>query len=453
MPGQQVNQINQQSKSQAPLVNWILQRAAVYSIADNEVKPNEEMESGTFRRSRFEHDFSQTPIHTGGLPIIQGMFWERIGDNHLKFHQEEVDHKIYKKLDEPTQPRPSSSSETQVESYPVYRRILLEDSSEKIDQSDDEYFDAIDEAYNEIDQSDDEYFDATDEGYDDLTRESPFLAHIMKHIFTPKDDGSFKRSRKDLINTLESIPLDLIPPSVKGLLEELRKNLKALETNNVALTKSQVRELNTDLDSQKLLEKLNNQVKDLIAKNPNPKNQGSGRDKNKERYAQRQQEKLQDRAKAQLLGTNITSIKTDSTESNSDNDADLPDQLHKTKTNLTTMTRSEVQQRNGVIGNIAKKGIKEVRNHQDGLVMVENYLTGQAADGRSGHAHMAGGSHTFMWDEQSGTILGIMPFHLDTKNTRHLKEGTKMKGRMLNKNDIVEIAIVDGQMYEVIPDN
>jgi hypothetical protein len=64
MTRQQVTQTHQQSKSQAPLVSGILQRAAVRRVPDNEVQPTEQAESSTFKQSRFNYDFSQVPVRS-----------------------------------------------------------------------------------------------------------------------------------------------------------------------------------------------------------------------------------------------------------------------------------------------------------------------------------------------------------------------------------------------------
>ncbi|MBW4644931.1 MAG: DUF4157 domain-containing protein [Goleter apudmare HA4340-LM2] len=79
MKGRQIGRVNQQSKGETPLVGGILQRAAVRSVADQEV------EAGTSRESRFQHDFSQMPIRRG-LPIIQAKL--KIGAVGDKYEQE-----------------------------------------------------------------------------------------------------------------------------------------------------------------------------------------------------------------------------------------------------------------------------------------------------------------------------------------------------------------------------
>lgn len=86
MTRQQVGQMNQQSKGQTPVVSGILQRAALRSVADKEVEPTEEVESGTPRESGFQHDFSQVPIHTDTSPVIQAKL--KIGALRDKYEQE-----------------------------------------------------------------------------------------------------------------------------------------------------------------------------------------------------------------------------------------------------------------------------------------------------------------------------------------------------------------------------
>lgn len=78
MSDRQVGRVNQQSKGDTPLVSGTLQRTAVRSVADQEV------EAGTSRESRFQHDFSQVPIR-GGLPIQAKLTIGAVGD---KYEQE-----------------------------------------------------------------------------------------------------------------------------------------------------------------------------------------------------------------------------------------------------------------------------------------------------------------------------------------------------------------------------
>jgi hypothetical protein len=82
MTGRQVGRVNQQSKGETPLVSGLLQRAAVRSVADQEVQGSQEVESGTFRESRFQHDFSQLPIHSGSLPIQAKLKIGAVGDRY-----------------------------------------------------------------------------------------------------------------------------------------------------------------------------------------------------------------------------------------------------------------------------------------------------------------------------------------------------------------------------------
>jgi hypothetical protein len=102
MTRQPVTWTNQQSKSETPLVSGILQRAAVRSVPENEVRSTEEVEPRNFRESRFHHDFSQVPIHRGGLPIIQAKL--KIGAVGDKYEQEadRVAKDVVQRINSPT---------------------------------------------------------------------------------------------------------------------------------------------------------------------------------------------------------------------------------------------------------------------------------------------------------------------------------------------------------------
>ena len=64
MTRQQVTRTHQRSKSEPPLVNGILQRAAIRTVPENEVQPTDQVETPNLKESRFHHDFTQVPIHT-----------------------------------------------------------------------------------------------------------------------------------------------------------------------------------------------------------------------------------------------------------------------------------------------------------------------------------------------------------------------------------------------------
>jgi hypothetical protein len=68
MTNRQVGRVNQQSKGETPLVSGVLQRAAVRALAEEEGEETQEAESRRLNQSQFVHDFSQVPIHRGGLP-------------------------------------------------------------------------------------------------------------------------------------------------------------------------------------------------------------------------------------------------------------------------------------------------------------------------------------------------------------------------------------------------
>ncbi|HEY9671192.1 MAG TPA: DUF4157 domain-containing protein [Waterburya sp.] len=85
MTHQHVARTAQSSKSETPLVSALLPRAAVRSIPDTAMQPQEDTENSTRRESRFHHDFSQVPIHST-TPIIQPKL--RIGAVGDKYEQE-----------------------------------------------------------------------------------------------------------------------------------------------------------------------------------------------------------------------------------------------------------------------------------------------------------------------------------------------------------------------------
>ena len=70
MNRQAVVRTNQSSKSDTPLVSGILQRAAVRSISETEMQPQEDTENSTWQESRFHYDFSQVPAYST-TPIVQ----------------------------------------------------------------------------------------------------------------------------------------------------------------------------------------------------------------------------------------------------------------------------------------------------------------------------------------------------------------------------------------------
>jgi hypothetical protein len=70
MNRQSVARTNQSSKSETPLVSGILQRAAVRSISETEMQPQEDTENSTWQESRFHHDFSRVPAYST-TPIVQ----------------------------------------------------------------------------------------------------------------------------------------------------------------------------------------------------------------------------------------------------------------------------------------------------------------------------------------------------------------------------------------------
>jgi hypothetical protein len=71
MTRQYATRNQQQSRSETPLVSGILQRAGVRSVPEKEVQPSDEIVSPSFRDVGFHQDFSQVPVQTGTLPVIQ----------------------------------------------------------------------------------------------------------------------------------------------------------------------------------------------------------------------------------------------------------------------------------------------------------------------------------------------------------------------------------------------
>lgn len=86
MKGRQVGRVNQQSKGETPLVSGVLQRAAVRAVPEKDVQPTFEEEATIIRESRFHHNFSQVPISTGEMPMIQPKL--KIGAEGDRYEQE-----------------------------------------------------------------------------------------------------------------------------------------------------------------------------------------------------------------------------------------------------------------------------------------------------------------------------------------------------------------------------
>ncbi|BAY24869.1 OmpA/MotB domain-containing protein [Calothrix sp. NIES-2100] len=109
MTSRQIRQINRQSQGETPLVSGILQRAAVRSIADRE-----QVQPGILRESRFEHDFSQVPIHSGSLPNIQTDRYEQETDRVAKDEVEQIHASAFaqstQKQSQAVQAKPESKS-------------------------------------------------------------------------------------------------------------------------------------------------------------------------------------------------------------------------------------------------------------------------------------------------------------------------------------------------------
>ncbi|GAB4183802.1 MAG: hypothetical protein Fur006_20910 [Coleofasciculaceae cyanobacterium] len=100
MNRQSVARTNQSSKSDTPLVSGILQRAAVRSISETEMQPQEDTENSTWQESRFHHDFSRVPAYST-TPIVQPkLIIGAVGD---KYEQEadRVAHQVVSQIHAP----------------------------------------------------------------------------------------------------------------------------------------------------------------------------------------------------------------------------------------------------------------------------------------------------------------------------------------------------------------
>ncbi len=86
MTRQPVSRTNPQFQGDTPLVSGILQRAAVRHVPEKDVQQTIEAESATFKESGFDRDFSQIPVSTSEMPIIQPKL--KIGAVGDKYEQE-----------------------------------------------------------------------------------------------------------------------------------------------------------------------------------------------------------------------------------------------------------------------------------------------------------------------------------------------------------------------------